>query len=586
MKLKPKKLIWKLLPTALLYLSITFICIYLLFSYFLLDTFKEGVFKELQEKTHYLEEPISVAVVSKNTDKMAFEVEKLKSKGNLWITVLDKNGKVLTDSEEYYTDETMLDNKPEIIQAMQGIKSSEARESEHNKQMNYIHAHPFLAGGVVYGILRVALPEKYIAAELKQIKLRSFLIATLVSLTGFVFFLWSALKVSIPLGSILKAARAISKGDLNIKVPMSMLESEEVQGLGKYVGRMGQQLKDKAEDLEQRDSEQRAVLSAMDEGLLSVNPEKKILQVNLAMRDFMDLEHEATLRGKSLVEVIRLPKINEFIDIILDGEIFIKEELSLGPDRICLVQGGPLFSNEGKALGAFLVFHDLTEIKTLERYRKEFVSNISHELRTPITAIQGYLETMADGKVDDEATREKFMGIVTKQANRLNHIVEDLLKLSQIETGSLDFDWQEIKPLIHSAVDICKERSDKKNITIEINLEADLTAKLNQSLLQQGLINLIDNAIKYSPEGSKIIVSARKLEDGISLEVTDQGPGISEEHHERLFERFYSVDKARSKDLGGSGIGLAIVKHIARAHGGREGVISSPGKGSTFSIIL
>lgn len=586
MRIKPKKLIWKLLPTALLYLSITFVCIYLVFSYFLLDTYREGVFKELQEKTHYLEEAISVAVVSENTDKMAFEVEKLKSKGNLWITVLDKDGKVLTDSEEFFKNETMLDNKPEIIKAMQGEESSDFRESEYNKQVNYIHAHPFLAGGIVYGILRVALPETHIKADLKRIKLRSFLIATLVSLTGFVFFLWSALKVSIPLGSILKAARAISKGDLDIKVPMSMLESEEVQGLGKYVTRMGQQLKDNSEILEEREAEQRAVLSAMDEGVLSVDPEKKILQVNLAMRDFMKLNLDAELREKSLVEVIRLPKINEFIDTILDGENFIKEELSFGEERFYLVQGGPLFSNDEKLMGAFLVLHDLTELKTLERYRKEFVSNISHELRTPITAIQGYLETLSDGKVDDQETRDKFMGIINKQASRLSHIVEDLLKLSQIETGSLEFHWQEIKPVIHSAVDICKERAAAKNVSIEVNLEKDLSAKLNQSLLQQALANLIDNAIKYSPEGTKITVSARQLEDGISLEVSDQGPGIPEEHHDRLFERFYSVDKARSKELGGSGIGLAIVKHIARAHGGREGVVSTPGEGSSFYIIL
>ncbi len=584
--MKPKKLIWKLLPTALLYLSITFICIYFVFSYFLMDTFREGVFKELQEKSLYLEEPVSQAVVSENIDRLAFEVEKLKSRGNLWITVLDKNGKVLTDSEEIFDEDSLLDNRPEILKSMEGEEASDYRESIHDQKFYYIHAHPFLAGGIVYGILRVALPESQVLQDMKKIRVRALLIATLVSLTGFFFFWWSALKVTIPLGSILKAARAISKGDLNIKLPMSVLESEEVQGLSKYVSRMGQQLKDNSKILEERESEQRAVLSAMDEGVLSVNPEKKVLQVNLAMRDFMELDHDADLRGKSLLEVFRMPKISEYIDNILDGEKFIKEEFSFDGERFFQIQGGPLFSTDEKLLGAFLVFHDLTEIKILERYRKEFVSNISHELRTPITAIQGYLETLEDGKVDDEETRQKFMKIISKQANRLSHIVEDLLKLSRIETGSLDFNWQELKPLVLSAVDICKERAEKKKISIELDLGRDLAAKLNESLLQQALINLIDNAIKYSPEDSRIVISTRQLDEGISLEVKDQGPGISQEHHDRLFERFYSVDKARSKELGGSGIGLAIVKHISRAHGGREGVISSPGEGSTFFIVL
>ncbi len=584
--MKPKKLIWKLLPTALVYLSITFVCIYLVFSYFLTQTFREGVFKELQEKTHYLEEPISLAVVSQNNEKLAFEVEKLKSRGNLWITVLDKNGKVLTDSEEVYDEEAILDNRPEIIEALTGLESSTYREADHNHKMNYIHAHPLMAGGVVYGILRVAIPENYLSSDISKIRMRSFLIAALVSLTGFVFFLWSALKVSIPLASILRTARAFSKGDLSTKVPMGMLDSEEVRGLNKYVTRMGEQLKENLATLEQRESEQRAVLSAMDEGVLSVSPDKKVLQVNSAMRRFVGIDEGGDLRGKNFLDVFRSPKINEYIETVLEGHNIDKEEFTFDGDRYFLVQGGPLFSNESKPIGAFLVFYDLTEIKTLERYRKEFVSNISHELRTPITAIQGYLETLEDGKVEDKETQDKFLKIIRKQAGRLNHIVEDLLKLSQIETGTLEFELQDIRPLVNSAVEICKERAEKKKINIIIEVEQEISAKVNQSLLQQGLINLIDNAIKYSPEGSQIKVSARELDGKISLEVKDQGPGISEEHHERLFERFYSVDKARSKDLGGSGIGLAIVKHIARAHGGQERVVSKVGEGSTFSIVL
>lgn len=584
--MKPKKLIWKLFPTALLYLTITFICIYFVFSFFLLETYREGVFKELKEKTHYLEDPISESLVSGNLERLSTEVEKLKSRGNLWITILDPKGRIISDSEMELKEEKLEDNKPEIIEAMRGSDASDLRETDHDQKKTFILAHPLKSGDIVYGILRVGLKEDFVRGDLNKIKLRSLIIAALVSITGFFFFFWSALKVSIPLGSILKAARAISKGDLDIKVPLSMLESEEVQGLGKYVSRMGTQLKENLVKLEERESEQLAVLKAMAEGVLSVNPDKKILQVNLAMRTFMNLDQEAILRGKSLVEVFRKPKINDYIEQILEQKKFINEEFTLQGERYFVVTGGPLYANDEKLLGAFLVFHDLTEIKTLERYRKEFVSNISHELRTPITAIQGYLETLCDGKVEDLETREKFMGIINRQAGRLGHIVEDLLKLSQIETGSLEFEWQEVKPLIQSAIDICKERAEKKGIKIEVEIEESLSAKLNQSLLQQGIVNLIDNAIKYSPENSSILVSARSLDSSISIEVKDQGPGIAQEHLDRLFERFYSVDKARSKELGGSGIGLAIVKHIARAHGGHEAVVSSPGKGSTFSIII
>ena len=235
--------------------------------------------------------------------------------------------------------------------------------------------------------------------------------------------------------------------------------------------------------------------------------------------------------------------------------------------------------------------NDVTRLRRLENVRRDFVANVSHEIRTPLTSIKGFVETLLDGAIENKEDTVSFLKIIAKQSNRLNSIIEDLLTLARLEEegdrSKIDFDPIEIRRVVDGAVRVCIHASEKKHIEIKVECPSDLVVKVNYALLEQAVINLVDNAIKYSPEGSEIDISvSADNSDQTVISVKDNGPGIEKKHLPRIFERFYRVDKARSRDLGGTGLGLAIVKHIAQVHSGRVDVHSTPGIGSNFFIYL
>jgi two-component system phosphate regulon sensor histidine kinase PhoR len=244
-----------------------------------------------------------------------------------------------------------------------------------------------------------------------------------------------------------------------------------------------------------------------------------------------------------------------------------------------------------------MVVSDITQLKKLESIRQDFVANVSHELRTPLTSIKGFVETLAAGAVDDPVEARRFLGILSKQADRITMIVNDLLSLSRIERDAdqkaIDLTEGRIVDVLTSSIETCTARAQLKNIHIECVCEPDITAKIERALLEQAVVNLIDNAINYSGNNTPILVHAEYSLPGsggakkeVVISVKDEGVGIAQEHLSRLFERFYRVDKARSRKMGGTGLGLSIVNHITLAHGGRVGVESTPGKGSIFYIYL
>jgi two-component system phosphate regulon sensor histidine kinase PhoR len=249
-----------------------------------------------------------------------------------------------------------------------------------------------------------------------------------------------------------------------------------------------------------------------------------------------------------------------------------------------------LRDGEGPPIGVLIVFHDITRLRRLENVRRDFVANVSHELRTPITSIKGFVETLLEGPLEDTRDVERFLRIVLRQANRLNAIIGDLLILSRIERGAdeatIELGMESVREVLAAAIEMCEQRASSKQIDIELDCPEDLTARINPHLLEQAVVNLVDNGIKYSPAGASIRVRAFCEAEGVAIAVEDQGCGIEAKHLPRLFERFYRVDQARSRELGGTGLGLAIVKHIALAHQGTVDVESVLGVGSTFTIRL
>jgi two-component system phosphate regulon sensor histidine kinase PhoR len=292
--------------------------------------------------------------------------------------------------------------------------------------------------------------------------------------------------------------------------------------------------------------------------------------------------------------VVRVPALLSFIErtAATQPSSPLDETLVLYLDepRSIRAQGTVLRGPDDEVLGYLVVLNDVTHLRKLERIRSDFVANVSHELRTPITTIKGFAETLQeDGLVDREESL-RYLSLIARESQRLEALVEDLLSLARIEhegeRREVLFGRGTLAPVIRRAADARAEAAEQAGVSIRVDCPEELEATLNPQLLEQALINLIDNAVKFSRPGGSVVVSGGRRDGEIVVEVRDRGPGIAPEHLSRLFERFYRVDKARSRSLGGTGLGLAIVKHIAMAHGGRVAVESRPGKGSTFSILL
>jgi two-component system phosphate regulon sensor histidine kinase PhoR len=298
-------------------------------------------------------------------------------------------------------------------------------------------------------------------------------------------------------------------------------------------------------------------------------------------------------------EVIRNVDLQEFVRQTLAGVLPGETDISLpiNGGRSFSLHGACLTDARGRRRGAVIVLNDMTRVRRLENIRRDFVANVSHELKTPITSIQGFVEALVEGDVQDPTQVRKYLNIVARHASRLNAIIEDLLTLSRLEESgdrrgdtqglaSLRFVSSPVKPALEEAIHLSAVKAEEKRIMVDLVCPDDLEARINAPLLEQALMNLIDNAVKYSPEGSRVRVTADRHEDEVTIAVRDEGCGIAPEHLPRIFERFYVVDKSRSRKLGGTGLGLAIVKHIMQAHGGRVSVESMPGQGSTFTLYL
>jgi two-component system, OmpR family, phosphate regulon sensor histidine kinase PhoR len=335
-------------------------------------------------------------------------------------------------------------------------------------------------------------------------------------------------------------------------------------------------------------AQQQVLFNSMLEGLLLLDGKRRIYLANRAFKNLFGLKTE--LRGKTIMEALRLHELAELVARVeTEGQVFDHElklpELS---GRWLRVNAAIISNSAGEREGTILVFHDVTRLKQLERTREDFVANVSHELRTPLSLIKGYVETLLDGARNDPAIAERFLKIIERNAGRLDLLIQDLLTISALESGRMKLDLQPVnlRPLAEKIFSDLHSRAETKDVKL-INELPELTASADASRLEQILANLVDNAIKYGHAQGHVTVGGKKLDDGkLEIFVQDDGPGIPAEALDRVFERFYRVDKARSRDQGGTGLGLSIVKHIAQAHGGEVWAKSEPGKGATFFFTL
>ena len=335
-------------------------------------------------------------------------------------------------------------------------------------------------------------------------------------------------------------------------------------------------------------AQQQVLFNSMLEGLLLLDRNRRIYLANRAFKNLFGLKAE--LRGKTVMEALRVHELAELVERAETEKQVLDYELKLPElsERWLQVNAAVITNSVGEREGTILVFHDLTRLKQLERTREEFVANVSHELRTPLSLIKGYVETLLDGARSNPEVAVRFLRIIERNTQRLDLLIQDLLTISALESGRIRLNVQpvELRPLVEKVFSDLKPPAENKNVEL-INQLPGLTATADASRLEQVLANLVDNAIKYGRPQGHVTIGGQKLDDGrLEIFVQDDGPGIPPESLDRVFERFYRVDKARSREQGGTGLGLSIVKHIVQAHGGEVWVKSDLGKGATFFFTL
>ena len=504
-------------------------------------------------------------------------------------TVISATGVVIGDSDVPPGELPKVENhinRPEIQGAMKnGVGSSKRFSTTIKKSMSYM-AMP-INKDLSHGFLRLAIPLSEIEnaeGHLRKIVVVAVLV-TLVLVLGLGYIV--SLKISNPLVDMASIARKLAKGDFSKKTLVH--SADEIGDLAKALNYMSAEIKDKVNSLSSEKAKLEAVVSGMFEGVILTNEKGEIVLANPSIRKLFMVD--SSPEGKVPLEMVRNATIQDIVDkVIKEKQRLTTKEIiiNIPEEKIIQINGVPVLENE-RLVGVILVFHDITELRRLERVRQDFVANVSHELRTPISNIKGYAETLKDGAINDKDNAKDFVEIIYRDSERLAQLIDDLLDLARIESGKMKMVFLpiDVQSTLERSIAIIANQAKEKAISIQLQVSATLPKILaDEARISQVLINLLDNAIKYTRTGGIITVSARPKDKYIQIDVSDTGIGISEEEIARIFERFYRVDKARSRELGGTGLGLSIVKHIVQAHGGEVWVKSLVGKGSAFSFII
>jgi len=512
--------------------------------------------------------------------------------GAVRTTVVDRDGLLLCDSSREPGNRENLSYNPEIKAALSGEVGTAIRFNGASDQDMLYVAIPLIANDrQIWGVLRNAVPVTSPSGALRKLNQRVGLGLLLAIITIAWLTYITTRRISRALGEITTGALRYAGGDFSRKITVS--GPAEVVSLAQAFNHMVAQLDKRLKEEASRRNELETVVSSMVEGVIAFDHDANILYMNDAAALQLDVSRFEA-QGGNILEVVRNIDLLRFIQKTMAGAEPSEGTVVLNrgreDERILQMHGAQLADPVMKRLGALIVCNDVTRLLRLENLRRDFVANVSHELKTPITSIKGYVETLLYEAGEAQLHFREFLGIILKHANRLQAIVEDLLTLSRIEQESrreeIRLKEGSIKEVLAEAIEVCATKAADKLIEISLHCPDDLSAVINPPLLEQAISNLLDNAIKYSRPESMVSVEAESLDSEVLIRVSDTGPGIAAQHLPRLFERFYVIDKARSRKMGGTGLGLSIVKHIVQSHGGKITANSESGRGSIFTIHL
>ena len=536
-----------------------------------------------------------------STPQLQAVVRDLSARALARVTVIALDGRVLADSAVSDSSLAAVENqlvRPEIQQAVATGRGTDLRTSHTTGERTLYLAIPLHSANQATPsvFLRLGFPITALDPEVDTLHRNlaiAFGVAFLIAIT---LSVWLAHSITKPLSDIAIAAQQLAKGDHAVRIRTG--SQDEVGLLADTLNHMTDQFKTKIDELSEDRAQLLAMMTSMVEGVMVLDSRGRVLQVNPALERMFDVTR-MEVRGHPCSDVFRHPQLDTLVSTVLTKRMNTEDEILLHPSgRRLHIEASITESDRENDACAVLVFHDMTELRHLELIRKDFVANVSHELRTPLTSIKGYIEALLDGAKDDPETNTKFLDIILKQSDRLNLILEDLLQLSRIESGQILFKREplHIQGVIERTLAMIKPLADKSGHRLVSFVEDDLPAVLgDEDRLTQVLSNLLDNAIKYTPGKGTITIAAHPVSDdatqpavvtAVELSVTDTGIGIPELDRPRVFERFYRVDKARSRELGGTGLGLAIVRHIVEGLGGQVWVEGNTPTGSRFVVRL
>jgi two-component system phosphate regulon sensor histidine kinase PhoR len=581
------RLFWKLfLSYAALIMAAT-VALSWLMTVYQKNQARASLEEHLRQDVAFVRSNVEEWLGSGDRTKLQGFVKRLSRETNMRMTVLDPNGRVLADSDQ---DPELMEphlDRPEIEAASRdGVGLGFHVSRTLGIPMIYV-ASRVERDGERIGFVRLALPTQEIEARAAAVQrlIWGVSLAVCIATLGVTAFVVAGLVR--PMKSLTTAAQAIASGDYGQRVRVS--SRDEIGSLAEAFNRMSEDLSRSVAQIRDDHELLATMLTVMVEGVVALDGKERVLFANDAARSMFGLENQ-NVAGRPLWEMVRSSAVQEGLqEAGGNSQTWHRSEFLLpGRERRIVAMNATRLPGEPSP-GIVLVCHDITELRRLEDLRREFVANVSHELKTPLASIKAYVETLLSGAVHDPENNMPFLRRIDEQAERLHRLILDLLRLARVESGRESF---EIKPVeLGTIVIACAKEHEStagaKQITMDIKpADQSVSVQADPEGLRTILDNLIDNAVKYTPEGGRVTVRWRAENSTVRVEVQDTGIGIAPQDQARIFERFYRVDKARSRELGGTGLGLSIVKHLTQAFGGSVSVTSEPGGGSLFTVRL